>query len=252
MIEISVHETSKIAPGVRAQIHRLFDMTYDQANHEYLDKSLSILRYIALATLVKNTERATEDGHLQTPGGNPKEDESQPIGFGLGETKQLDLPGIRAQQVGLAGLCCVDPQYRRRGIFQDLERSVIKEGMTKLLNGRILTAGRMAHPASFRIMASNPTVVPKPNIKPTKFQQQVGEIVANSYQVSDFDPLTFVCKGNGHPIGYPRIVIEVEPDEWDVFIPVDRENGDSLLALSWIPDAPQLWNDDSLTAYTEQ
>lgn len=260
MIEITVYETAEITPAVRAQVHRLFDLTYDQADHEYLDKSLSVLRYIAFATPAEYTQveyiqakyipaKATpakaDDGHQSTPVDDPRQDICQSIGFAIGETRRLDLPGIPGQQVGLAGLCCVDPRYRRRGIFQKLERSVIKEGMGELSNGRILAAGRMAHPASFRIMASNPTVVPRPNVIPTKFQQQVGQIVAGSYKVSDFDPLTFVCKGNGHPIGYPRMTVEVEPEEWDVFVSVDRANGDSLLALSWIPNAPRRWENEN-------
>jgi hypothetical protein len=61
------------------------------------------------------------------------------------------------------------------------------------------------------------------------------------YGVSGFDPDTFVCAGSGVPIGYPRIDMDVGPEEWDVFAPVNRERGDSLLGLCWIPDAPEGW-----------
>ncbi len=243
MIRIAVHKSVEVTPIMLAQFHHLFDLTYDQADHEYLDKSLSILRYIAVARLTEVAPIEPDDGRTPVFSGDYGQDADQLIGFALGETRQLDLPGLPAQQVGLAGLCCIDPRYRRRGLFRDLERSVIREGLDKLLNGRILAAGRMAHPASFRIMASNPTVVPKYHVTPTKFQQQVGQIVADNYGVSSFDPLTFVCKGSGHPIGYPCMTVKVDPEEWRVFDSVDRTNGDSLLALAWIPDAPRLWDD---------
>ncbi len=238
MVRIAVYKSAEMTSIMRAQLHYLFDLTYDQADHEYLDKSLSILRYIAVARFMEDVPIEPDYGRTLVSGGDCGQDTDQLVGFALGETRQLDLPGLPAQQVGLAGLCCIDPRYRRRGLFRDLERSVIREGLDKLLNGRILIAGRMAHPASFRIMASNPTVVPKYNVVPTEFQQQVGQIVADNYGVSSFDPITFVCKGNGHPIGYPRMTVKVDPEEWRVFASVDRANGDSLLALSWIPDAP--------------
>jgi hypothetical protein len=38
-----------------------------------------------------------------------------------------------------------------------------------------------------------------------------------------------------------RAWIEASAEEWGVFATVDRDRGDSLLALSWIPDAPLAW-----------
>ena len=35
--------------------------------------------------------------------------------------------------------------------------------------------------------------------------------------------------------------IEAQPRDWELFRNVDRDRGDSLLALSWIPDAPPGW-----------
>jgi hypothetical protein len=59
--------------------------------------------------------------------------------------------------------------------------------------------------------------------------------------VPEFDPLTFVCKGTGVPIGYPIMDIDATPEEWEMFRYVDRSRGDSLLGISWAPDAPDGW-----------
>jgi hypothetical protein len=69
----------------------------------------------------------------------------------------------------------------------------------------------------------------------------VGEAIAEAYRVHAFDSRTFVCIGSGEPIGHPKIEFVVEPHEWEVFKPVDRERGDALLSLAWIPDAPPGW-----------
>jgi hypothetical protein len=92
-----------------------------------------------------------------------------------------------------------------------------------------------------RSLARNPTVVPKPGVRPTTWQQEVGQAIADAYGVHAFDPKTFVCIGSGDPIGYPIIELQVEPEEWEVFRPVDRDRGDALLAMIWTPDAPPGW-----------
>lgn len=90
-------------------------------------------------------------------------------------------------------------------------------------------------------MTQNPTHVPMPGIEPTAWQQEVGQALADIYGVPRFDPKTFVCHGSGVPIGYPKIEMELAPDEWRVFKPVDRDAGDSLLGMAWAPDAPEGW-----------
>ena len=84
-------------------------------------------------------------------------------------------------------------------------------------------------------------LVPTPGVRPTARQQEVGQAIAQAYGVHAFDPETFVCIGAGEPIGYPRIEVKVEPHEWEVFRPVDRDRGDALLAMMWTPDAPPGW-----------
>ncbi len=106
---------------------------------------------------------------------------------------------------------------------------------------RAMTAGRMAHPASYRLMSRNPSAVPRPGVTPTAWQQEVGAAIAAAYGVEEFDPATFVCRGSGTPIGYPVIEIDVPPEEWVVFRPVDRDRGDSVLGISWMGGPPAGW-----------
>ena len=81
----------------------------------------------------------------------------------------------------------------------------------------------MAHPAAMRNMARLASVVPRPGVRPTPWQQEVGRVIADAYRVFDFDPETFVCIGEGRPIGYPRIEFDVQPQEWDAFAAVNRD-----------------------------
>ena len=140
----------------------------------------------------------------------------------------------------LGGLCCVLPDFRRHGLFGALMGRAIGAGDLRS-SGRMLSAGRMAHPGAFRLMAVRPSVVPKPGIPPTPWQQEVGQAVADVYGVESFDPETFVCVGSGKPIGYPVIELVAEEHEWEVFEPVDRDRGDALLGIAWNPDPPEGW-----------
>ncbi len=215
--EFEVFRTSDLPAEARAHAFALFDATYRQANHAYLAKSLGRLRYLSLAT---------RDGVA--------------AGFAVGETRVLDLPRLPRQTVALAGICCVHPNFRRRGLFGKLESLVLSADRPPR-TGRTLSCGRMAHPASMRGMARNPTVVPKPGVRPTAWQREVGQAIAGAYGVHAFDPETFVCVGAGEPIGYPILDIESEPEEWEVFRAVNRDRGDALLAIAWNPDAPPGW-----------
>jgi hypothetical protein len=216
-LEFEVVATSDLAAEARARVIALFRASYLRADEAYLERSLTRLRFIATATSA---------GAL--------------AGFALGEMRIMDLPRLPGQAVALAGMCCVDPRLRRRGLFRELERrAFMASGVS--FEPRVLSCGRMAHPASFRSMTLNPTHVPKRHIRPTPWQQEVGAIIARLYEVPGFDPETFVCAGSGTPIGYPVIDLDVQPDEWDVFAPVNRDRGDSLLGLCWFPDGPEGW-----------
>lgn len=217
----TVKLAADITEGERAIVHALFDVAYRQANHAYLDKSLTKLRYMAIAM------------HGDTP-----------AGFALGETRIMDLPRLPGALVTLAGICCVAPEFRRRGLFGYLERLALGAGFQpEHADRRRLACGRMAHPASMRTMAPMRSVVPRHGVEPTAWQQEVGSAIAEAYGVHAFDPTTFVCIGAGTPIGYPVMEMDVTDDEWRVFAPVNRDRGDALLGIAWMPDAPPGWDD---------
>lgn len=208
-----------VTPADEAILLALFDGAYRQANHAYLSKSLRKLKYLTIA-------RA---GDI-------------PAGFGLAELRLIDLPRLPQQPVAMAGICCVDDRFRRRGLFRELERrSMAAAGIAPA--GRMITCGRMAHPASFGMMTSNPSHIPRPNVPITPWQQQIGSIIAAEYGVPDFDPTTFVCHGAGEPIGYPVIEMDVRDEDWVVFRDVNRDRGDSLLGMAWLPDPPPGWDE---------
>jgi len=215
--DFRVVETGKASTKDLERAFSLFEMNYRQANRAYLEKSLGTLRYLALA-----------------------EHEGTTVGFALGECRLMDLPRLPAQVVNLAGICCIAPQFRRRGLFAQLEY-LIFVAVEMPAHSRRLTCGRMAHPAGMQGLARIPTVVPKPGVRPTPWQQEVGQAIAAAYGGHAFDPETFVCIGSGQPIGYPIIDFEVEPWEWKVFRQVNRDRGDALLAMVWTPETPPGW-----------
>jgi hypothetical protein len=92
----------------------------------------------------------------------------------------------------------------------------------------MLSCGRVAHPASFRTMTWNPSHVPRRGVRPTAWQKEIGALIAAAYGVRSFDPETFLCAGGGAPVGHPVIDMDLRPEEWDVFAPVNRDRGDSL------------------------
>ena len=215
--DFTVIEADKASAQELETIFSLFELNYRQANRAYLEKSLGTLRYLALA----------EHGGTT-------------VGFALGESRFMDLPRLTGQVVNLAGICCIAPQFRRRGLFSKLEYLAFVASEMPV-HSRRLTCGRMAHPAGMRGLTRIPTVVPKPGVRPTPWQQEVGQAIANAFGSQAFDPKTFVCIGSGEPIGYPIIEFQVEPIEWEVFRQVNRDRGDSLLAIAWTPDAPPGW-----------
>jgi hypothetical protein len=216
-IDFQVVATSALDERSIAPILALFRASYRAANEEYL--RISLARFSFLATAASGEALA---------------------GFALGEMRLMDLPHLPAQAVALAGICCVDARFRRRGLFRELEqRAFAASGVAP--GRRVLNCGRVAHPASFRTMTGNPTHVPKRRTPPTRWQQDVGAAIAEAYGVTRFDRNTFTCIGSGAPIGYPILDMDTQPGEWDVFAAVDRSRGDSLLGLCWMPDAPQGW-----------
>jgi hypothetical protein len=215
--EFDVVRTAELGEPALARVLALFHAAYRAANDVYFEKALATLRFVAMAR---------SSGDL--------------AGFALGEMRTMDLPRLPAQAVALAGICCVDPRFRRSGLFIELERrAFVASGVPA--GPRLLSCGRVAHPASFRTIRWNPSHVPRRGVPPTPWQREVGAAIARAYDVERFDPDTFVCAGSGAPIGYPIMEMDVTPEEWELFATVDRDRGDSLLGLCWTPDAPEGW-----------
>ncbi len=210
--------TDELTADDRARMFALFDVAYRQANHAYLEKSFGVLHYAAIATCGDDS-----------------------AGFALGEMRILDLPRLPQQVVAMAGICCIGPAYRRHGLFGALERKAMERR-------RYRAAGRdderRADGASGELShdgARTPVSCRRSGVVPTAWQQEVGAAIAAAYGTAEFDPKTFVCHGSGVPIGYPAMDLDVEPHEWEAFKHVDRDKGDSLLGLSWMPDPPEGW-----------
>jgi hypothetical protein len=215
--DFEVREAASIPARHRERVLGLFRANYRDASPAFVGKSLSVLRHVAFAY---------HDGEA--------------VGFAFGESRVMDLPRLPEQLVSLAGLCCIAPEFRRRGLFRELSRLAMAwDALSE--HTRRLFCGRMAHPAAMRNMARLASVVPRPGARPTPWHQEVGQAIAEAYHVFGFDPETFVCIGEGRPIGTPRIEFEVEPQEWEAFAAVNRDRGDALLAIAWLPDSPPGW-----------
>jgi hypothetical protein len=217
-LRMTVVESALLSHADLERIKAVFAANYREANLAYLEKSLGTLAFIALAE--------DPDGEL--------------VGFAFGESRVLDLPRQPQQVVRLAGLCCVNAAHRGQHLFGKLETLALNARRMPD-SERVLGTGRMAHPFSFRGMARNPSVVPHRGSPPTEWQKEVGIAIAEAYHTPSFDPETFVCRGTGVPIGYPIIEFTASPEEWELFKPVDRAKGDSLLGIAWNPTPPEGW-----------
>jgi len=217
-IDIRILRTEALTNGDLEMVYRLFDQSYRQANHKYLEKSFSKLRYIALAT-----------------------SQETPVGFAVADTIETSLPRLAdLQVVMLAGICCVAADCRRMGLFTRLE--ILAANASGLLKPgiRVLMCGRMAHPVSFRSIRKSPLVIPKYGVPLSDWNKEIGLKVAGLYGVT-LDPETFIVRGDGLPIGYPDLEYEIPEEEWLPFQAVNRDQGDSLLGITWFPDAPEGW-----------
>lgn len=198
---------------------RLFDATYRDANHAYLDKSCKTLRYVAFA----------ETGDTL-------------VGFSFGDSVRAALPRMDGpQSIALAGIACIDETVRRRGLFIALSVEAVRAGGGIDPDRRFLFCGRMAHVITYRTMANaSDTVVPAVGRTPSAWHGEVAREVAALYGV-EVDPVTFVVRGSGVPVGFPRLQYEASQEELQLFARVDRRRGDSLLSMCWMPDAPAGW-----------
>jgi len=217
--DVDVIESAKLDAQQRVQLHELFDQGYDQANHDYLDLSIGKLARIAVA---RHGDRLA--------------------GFALGDCVKTSLARLeRPQMVGLAGISCIDPEFRRQGLFSELGAASIAAGDGFQAGETLLFAGRMAHPITYRTMASRlEGSVPRGGAALSDWHREVGLQVAALFGVT-IDAETLVVIGAGRPIGFPRLEYEPTDEEEALFRGVDRNRGDSLLAMAWIPEPPPDW-----------
>ena len=217
-LRFDVKPTRQLDRSEKERLAQLFMLTYDEANLSYLEKSISNLEYIATAT----------SGNVLA-------------GFAVADSLETELPRLEEKQVVLrAGISCVHSDFRRKGLFRSLETKAALQSGLILPDKRILACGRMAHPASFRVLRKFSSVIPKPGVPLSEWQKETGLKIAELYDVS-LDPDTFVVKGRGMAIGYPKLTFEVADEEWLPFQYVNRKKGDSLLGLAWVPEAPEGW-----------
>ena len=202
-----------------AELSRLFHATYRDADEAYLAKSGKTLRFVALA----------ESGDAL-------------VGFSFGDSVQVNLPRMdEPQSVALAGIACIDESMRRRGLFVTLATEAIRAGGGVQADNPLLFTGRMAHVLTYRTMANmSPTTVPAAGKNTSAWHREVAVEVASLFK-SEIDPDTFVVRGSGSPVGFPRIAFDTSPEEDALFAQVNRERGDSLLSMCWLPDAPAGW-----------
>ena len=226
-LDVSIIRADSITPEEHAAAFEVFDASYRDANHAYLQRSIDRIGMLALATY-----------------------EGRGVGYSISHSRWMDLPGFdEPQLVQLHGMRAVVPEFRHRGVNTLTNRAVtaaMKEEIEAL--GRVprrqLSCGRFGHAARAG-GRTDPSAVPKLGETPTAWQQAVGLMVAEAYG-STLDPETFVCVGSGTPIGYPNEEFPPTEAERQASALVDRNRGDNLLVINWLPDAPPRWNDSSV------
>ncbi len=217
---ISARRCADLTEDEISGLHGLFHANYRDGDEAYLGRSRETFRFVALAY----------------------DDQATMVGFAFGDTRETSIPELGGLQVvAMAGIACIDPELRRQGLFQKLASAAMQEAGVEP-SERVLFAGRMAHVVTYRTLRnlSPSTVVPDVSRTATARQRAVGQSVAALFG-STIDPLTFVAKGSGRPIGFPRLDYEITAAEAALFEPVNRDHGDALLAMCWIPTPPVDW-----------
>lgn len=218
-LEFCTANTNELNNNELSMIRDFFDKNYLQANQQYLASSLKALRKISMAL-----------------------DRGRLVGFSLADSVSIRIPRMENKQlVMLGGIGCIDSAYRRIGLFSHLA-NLAGGGRENVLSGaeRVLACARVAHPASFRTLRRLPGVIPKNNLPLSDWHLEVGAVIAGLYGVT-LKPGSLIVQGDGAPIGYPNINVEVSSEEWLPFAAVNRDLGDSLLGISWAPTPPYGW-----------
>ena len=218
-IQITTHSVHDLTEDRISQILALFDATYADANHSYLFSSFEVMGWIALAV---------HDSSL--------------AGFAIADVKFVDLPRMHGlHPVATSGIGCIDENFRRMGLFSRLAKAAVLASGKLPVNSRYLNCGRTAHPVSYKFLSSiGAGGIPELDRPLSPWHLEMVERIAALYGVEVY-PGTCVVIGKGVPIGYPRIDVVATDIERKMFENVDRDKGEALMAMSWIPDAPSGW-----------
>jgi len=126
------------------------------------------------------------------------------VGFGVADAVETKLPRLTEPQVVLmGGICCVASDYRRLGLFKHLQDIAFRHSDQMRPAARYLACGRMAHPASFRLISKTSAVIPKFGVPLSDWQKEISQKVAELYGIN-LDPDSLVAVGDGSPCGYPK------------------------------------------------
>src|SRR5687768_4734973 len=166
-VDLDSISCADLSASQRAELHDLFDATYEDASHAYLDESLARLKSVAMAHA---------GGRI--------------VGFGISESRVVDLPAIGDSLVSLLGLACIDPEFRRQGLAGRLETLAMSNTDEIPLMPRRMPATRAAHPATFRLFRDSPHSVPQRGRQPSDLHREVGAVVADLLG-ADFDAERF-------------------------------------------------------------
>jgi hypothetical protein len=213
--------TAELSADTRAQVQRVFASAYDDPDPSYLDGQLADLQGIGLAS--------SEAGEV--------------LGFTLYGWRELELPGLGVQGVGLPGLACVNPEVRRQGMAASCGAAAGRVAVTGPLH---VTISKLATPASLRMVQRAIPVGSWPTAdepfalyrNPSPTQLAVTAALARAHGC---EAVGAVGVGRGQPIGRPKIEPEVSPEEAALFDRVDRSRGDTLLWVAWLTTPPAAW-----------
>lgn len=219
---ITGQRTAELTSDTRAQLHAVFSAAYSEPDPDYLDRQLAALQGIGIAT----------------------EPTGEVVGFTLYGWREVDLPVIGVHGVGLAGLMCVRPGVRRKGVGGACGNAA---GMAAVAGPLDLAVTKLATPASLRMIMRSIPVGRWPTVdepfalyrNPSATQLAVLGALADAHGCKLGDGAVGI--GSGRPIGTPIVEPEVTPEQASLFDRVDRDRGDTLLWVSWLTPPPIAW-----------
>jgi hypothetical protein len=218
-VDVEVVGCKDVSRQQRALMRDVFSTTYRRADLAYLEEQVPYFDCVSMATI-----------------------EGEPAGFVFFGSREAELPGLGLTNMVMGGLSCVKPEFRRMGVWDAMRFDPrIQTFLIPPREMKGMSVGRMAHPGSFRGFSGLSGLTPAIGKAITPWQQDVGAGVALAFDIENFDPPTFVCRGRGRPLGEAFVNVEVSAEEWERFQNVDRSRGDTLLAIGFWPNPPDGW-----------